>query len=95
MIIRRLSGFCARWPNRATLRPSLGLLYELGWGVPQDYAEESKWVRRAAEQGNAQNQLVLGAMYDEGKGVPQDYAETPKWYRSAAEHGISRASIST
>jgi TPR repeat protein len=70
-------------------------LYELGWGVPQDYAEESKWVRRAAEQGNAQNQLVLGAMYDEGKGVPQDYAETPKWYRSAAEHGISRASIST
>jgi TPR repeat protein len=76
--------------GNAEAQSLLGLLYELGWGVPQDYAEESKWVRRAAEQGNAQNQLVLGAMYDEGKGVPQDYAEAPKWYRSAAEHGISR-----
>jgi TPR repeat protein len=71
----------------ASGQSNLGVRYELGQGVPQDYAEAAKWYRRAAEQGNANGQYNLGLMYDNGKGVPQDYAEAAKWYRLAAEQG--------
>ena len=85
---------------------NLGLLYEKGQGVPQDYAEALKWnlkaaeqgnakalkwYRKAAEQGNAEAQFHLGLMYDERLGVPQDYAEAVKWYREAAEQGFVEA----
>src|SRR5208283_752417 len=50
---------------------NLGVMYEHGKGVPQDYSEALKWYRKAAEQGNAIGQAYLGVMYDQGKGVPQ------------------------
>ena len=65
----------------------LGVGYDNGYGVPQDYAEAARWYRRAAEQGNAVAQFRLGVMYDNGYGVPQDYAEAARWYRRAAEQG--------
>jgi len=65
----------------------LGLLYENGKGVPQDYKEAAKWYLKAAEQGNASGQNNLGLMYWNGKGVPQDYNEAAKWYRKAADQG--------
>jgi TPR repeat protein len=85
---------------------NLGLMYDKGQGVPQDYAEAMKWYRKAAEQGNAkavkwyrkaaeqglpEAQFNLGLMYDKGQGVPQDYAEAVKWYRKAAEQGFAEA----
>ena len=66
---------------------NLGLMYDLGRGVQQDYAEAEKWYYKAAEQGYAFAQHNLGVMYDSGKGVQQDYAEAAKWYRKAAEQG--------
>ena len=62
-------------------------MYELGEGVPQDYAEAVRWYRKAAEQGYAEAQNNLGLMYDMAQGVPQNYAEAVKWYRKAAEQG--------
>ena len=70
---------------------SLGLMYELGQGVPQDYAEAVKWYRMAAEQGHAAAQFNLGLMYAEGQGVTQDHTEAVKWYRLAAEQGYAGA----
>jgi hypothetical protein len=85
---------------------NLGLMYEKGQGVPQDYAEALKWYRKAAEQGNAkavksyrkaaeqgnaEDQFNLGLMYDKRQGVPQNYAEAVKWYRRAAEQGFAEA----
>src|SRR5438874_281250 len=35
----------------AVAQARLGLLYQLGEGVPQDYAEAVKWYRLAADQG--------------------------------------------
>ena len=85
---------------------NLGLMYEKGQGVHQDYAEALKWYRKAAEQGNAkavkwyrkaaeegnaEAQFNLGLMCDERLGVPQDYAEAVKWYRKAAEQGFAEA----
>jgi uncharacterized protein len=69
----------------------LGLKYDTGKGVPQDYAEAAKWYRKAAEQGYAEAQFNLGSMYDEGRGVPQDYAEAAKWYRKAKDQGVASA----
>lgn len=69
----------------------LGLKYDTGKGVPQDYVEAAKWYRKAAEQGYAKAQFNLGAMYDEGRGVHQDYAEAAKWYRMAKDQGVASA----
>jgi len=71
----------------ATAQFYLGVMYDNGEGVPQDYAEAVKWYRLAAEQGYASAQFNLGLMYGLGQGVPQDYAEAVKWYRLAAEQG--------
>src|SRR5208282_561382 len=65
----------------------LGLLYENGKGVAQDYKEAVKWYLKAAEQGNATGQTYLGVMYEHGTGVPQDYKEAVKWYLKSAEQG--------
>ena len=52
---------------------SLGTLYSIGKGVPQNYTEAVKWYT-LAEQGNANAQSALGFMDSSGKGVQQDYA---------------------
>ena len=70
---------------------NLGLMYDKGEGVPQDYAEAARWYRRAAEQGHAVAQFNLGDMYANGEGVPQNYAEALRWYRRAAEQGRAGA----
>ena len=70
---------------------NLGIMYDNGYGVPQDYKEAVKWYRLAAEQGQARSQYNLGIMYDNGQGVPQDYKEAVKWYRLAAEQGYAKA----
>ena len=39
----------------------LGLMYDLGDGVPQDHQQAAVWYRKAAEQGHASAQSYLGA----------------------------------
>ena len=70
---------------------NLGILYDNGQGVPQDYAEAMKWYRKAAEQGNAAARFNLGAMYSNGQGVPQDYVHSHMWYNLAAAGGDADA----
>ncbi len=62
-------------------------MYYNGHGVSKDESEAVKWIRRAADQGDAEAQFELGGMYSIGAGVPQDYAETARWYGRAAEQG--------
>jgi TPR repeat protein len=66
---------------------NIGMMYESGRGVPQNYAEMMKWYRKAAEQGHALAQFNLGLQYSKGQGVQRDYAEGVKWYRKAADQG--------
>ncbi len=75
----------------ADAQNNLGLMYDNGQGVPQDYTEAVKWYTKAAEQGDADAQNNLGLMYDNGQGVPQDYTEAVKWYTKAAEQGDADA----
>jgi TPR repeat protein len=66
---------------------NLGLMYNYGQGVIQDYKAAVKWYGLAAEQGNASAQFNLGVMYNYGQGVIQDYKVAVKWYTLAAEQG--------
>jgi hypothetical protein len=74
---------------------NLGVMYEEGLGVAQDYTEAVRWYQRAAERGYSPVQYNLGLMYSNGKGVAQDDAEAARWYRKAAERGhpVAQAKI--
>ncbi len=77
--------------NNPTAQNNLGVMYEKGKGVSQDYSEAVRWYRKAAEQRYAYAQCNLGYMYEKGKGVSQDYSEAVGWYRKAAEQGFKLA----
>lgn len=69
---------------------NVGMLFELGRGVPQNYTEAIRWYRLAAEQGYASAQTNLGSMYHLGKGVLRNDIEAVKWFQLAAERGDAR-----
>jgi uncharacterized protein len=63
---------------------ALGIMYDMGRGVPQDYVEAMKWYRRAADQGDALAQNNLGLLHFNGEGVPQNYVQAHMWLSLAA-----------
>jgi TPR repeat protein len=71
----------------------LGMIYDLGQGVPQDYAQAAKWYRLFTDKvpGAVLAQFRLGQIYVIGLGVPQDHAEATKWFRLAADQGYADA----
>ena len=71
----------------ASAQFKLGLMYDHGYGAPEDGAQAMRWYRMAAEQGHDSAQFKLGNMYANGEGVPEDDAEAVRWYRMAAEQG--------
>ena len=58
---------------------NLGVMYDKGHGVAQDWKEAVKWYQKAAEQGSAESQYALGVMYEKGFGGIEDYVEAYKW----------------
>jgi len=75
----------------ANAQSNLGLIYDNGQGVLQDYKEAARWYRKAAEQGVADAQYNLGLMYFSGQGVPQDYKKAYAWLNLAASQGNAEA----
>jgi len=72
---------------------NLGVMYDSGEGVEQDFKEAAKWYRKAADQGEAMAQSNLGLMYHQGQGVEQDFKKALKWYQKAADQGNAMAQI--
>ena len=70
---------------------TLGICYDAGRGVEQNYEKSLYWFRKAAEQGHADAQAILGYKYMQGLGVPKDYEQGLYWYRKAAEQGHAEA----
>ena len=70
---------------------NVGLMYERGEGVAQDYKEAIKWYGKDAEQGDRDAQFRLSLMYGKGLGVDQDYIEAYKWCILASEQGNENA----
>jgi TPR repeat protein len=69
----------------------LGLLYDLGQGVPRDAAKAYSWYKRAADAGLARALFNVAVMHDSGTGVPRDTAQAATWYARAAARGHGRA----
>ena len=66
---------------------NLGVLYDQGVGVPQNFPEAARWYLAAAQKGHTDAAANLGYAYEQGRGVAQDFGEAAKWYRRAAERG--------
>ena len=73
----------------AELQLALGVMYEQGKGIRQDYTEAVRWYRKAAEeQGFAVAQYNLGRMYYTGRGVRQNSVIAKEWYKKACDNGL-------
>ena len=65
----------------------LGVLY--GWGDAAVAGESEKVteVRRYAQRGEPEAQLMLGLLFEEGWGVARDTVQAERWFLSAAAQG--------
>ena len=77
--------------GNAKAQYNVGLMYDKGWGVPENDAEAAKWYRQAAEQGEADAQSNLGRMYARGDGVSQDRVTAYMWCSLAEAQGHKKA----
>jgi TPR repeat protein len=69
----------------------IGVMYALGQGGDQDFAEATRWFRMAAEQGQGESQFSMGMRCLLGQSVAQDDAEAARWFRLAADQGVGMA----
>jgi TPR repeat protein len=63
----------------------LGLLYEMGLGVQQNYSEAARWYQKAAVQGDIKSQKRLIAMRKKGLTTEQQPAVPPQWQGSTTD----------
>jgi TPR repeat protein len=70
---------------------ALGIAYESGEGVPQDYAQAMGLYLKATELADAE--MKIGLLYAHGRGVRQDYSQAVLWYRKAADTGSVDADL--
>lgn len=73
---------------------NLGILHDLGQGVPRDAATAAEWFRRSAEQGDPIAAYNLGLMLAEGRGVPADPEAAAEWFRFASDLGHTASMMS-
>ena len=79
--------------GNVTAQATLALLYDTGYGVPQDLGEAVKWYRLAAAQGDKSARYNLGQMYDTGQGVPQDNVRAYMWLDLSVAAGNDTAAV--
>ena len=72
---------------------NIGLMYQSGEGVSQDYAEAMAWFKKAADQGYLPAYLRIGLAYRDGRGVDRNYAEAAEWFKKAADQGYADAEL--
>jgi len=61
----------------------LGVMYERGQGVTQNYQKAIEYYTKAANQGCNDALFSLGGVYYTGKGVPQNYQKAIEYYTKA------------
>ncbi|MCL2296237.1 MAG: sel1 repeat family protein [Methanomassiliicoccaceae archaeon] len=66
----------------------IGVVYQEGRGVPQNYEEAAKWFRRSAEQDDFAAFCIRVLLYDVGLEKSDDHEEIAKRFREAAEAGL-------
>jgi uncharacterized protein len=68
---------------------NLGVCYQEGKGVPQDFAEAVKWFHKAADQGLRPAQMKLGVCYQNGEGVQKDLVTAYMWFNLASYNYVA------
>jgi uncharacterized protein len=76
--------------GNAVAQRYLGRNYEIP-RAESDYAEATKWFRKAADQGDGEAQYYLASFYLTGIEVAKDYNAAMKWGLLAARQGIKSA----
>lgn len=66
---------------------TLGKMYLLGVGVPQDMARALELLRQAADAGLPRAEYNMGKIYRDGEGVEADPVAAADWFGRAARHG--------
>ena len=87
--LRHLRSAAHRGSARAQFE--LGVAYDRGVGVTQNYATAAIWYEKAAAQGLTEAIYNLATLFDEGLGAPKDHAAALAWYRQAARAGNALA----
>ena len=80
--------------GNASAQFRLGVMYNNGEGVTQDYREAVRLYSLSAAQGHAKAQINLGVIYATGSGVPTDFAQAYHWFSLSAA-GASDPDIRT
>lgn len=80
--------------GNAVAQATLGVMYSLGRGVPNDPAEAVRLFRLAVDRGLPMAQSNLAEMYQMGRGVSQDSDEAARLLRLAADQGYALAQTS-
>lgn len=71
----------------------LGYIYRDGLHVQPDMAEAAKWLRMAAERGDAEAQYALADLYDDPKYGIKDSGKAIFWYKKSADKGHTAAMV--
>ena len=65
----------------------MGLQYEAGDGVTQDYQKALSCYKQAADLGHSDSMLCIGILYANGYGVEKNLKEAVTWFKLSAELG--------
>lgn len=67
----------------------LGLMHNLGLGVPTDYSIAMKYCQLAADQGSAVGLTNIGIMHCLGQGTPPDHQKALRCFKAAQNYGFA------
>ena len=70
--------------GRRDAQYNVGLMYELGKGLQQDFGQAAGWYQRSALQGTPEAQYALALMYQQGIGTSKDLISAYKWFALAS-----------
>jgi len=72
---------------------ALGMMYDVGLGVPQNYGSAFSWYEVAAEQGDPVAIYNIGVLNDAGLGLRRNPVAAADRYTQAAAKGVGRAAF--
>ena len=77
----------------AASQAGIGFMYHRGFGVAIDNQKAAFWLRKAAEHGQPEGQLMLGSLYFDGAGVEKSYVKAYAWCDLAQDTGNADAQM--
>jgi len=77
----------------APSQAGLGFMYHRGFGMAVNDERAAYWLRKAAEHGQPEGQMMLGSLYFYGQGVVQSYVQAFAWCDLAQDNGNADAGM--